>query len=589
MEAKDINIILDRVNQFGGSMASRFVSYITQLRRLNKLYDKAYDESADVFLDKLMDSLGVSLSIDDEDLNKIPKDGAFITVSNHPYGGLDEIILLKLLKDVRPDYKVISNHIMQNIAPLKDSFFAIDDNKRDSIKDIEGYIASGYSFGVFPAGSVSTYNTETNSVEDRAWDHSILKTLFTAKVPIVPIYISGMNSVLYHVLGVIHPILRTMRGPSEMLNKKNRVIKIRIGSPIPVHLQKTFIDVTQFGRFLRAKTNLLGSSLEVKNFFKIQAPNKGEVEEVVKQESDISVFTKELELIEDDYLLFRMKDYAVYCAPSFKIPKILNEIGRLRELTFRAVGEGTNRSIDLDEYDLYYYHLFIWDEKENKMVGAYRAGKGKEIIDRYGIKGFYIHSLFNIKNKMMPVLYESIELGRSFVAEDYQRKPLPLFMLWKGILYFLIKNPEYRYLTGPVTISGNYSSTTKDIIIKFIKKHFYNNELAKYISSRVKYKVVTKQSDIDDLVNTTIRDISVLDKIIGDFEPNAERLPVLLKKYIALNGEILGFNVDPSFNMCLDGLLILDLFKIPLDTLESLSKEINDDTMMQRFSSTNSL
>ena len=151
--------------------------------------------------------------------------------------------------------------------------------------------------------------------------------------------------------------------------------------------------------------------------------------EPIAAETESAVLKKEIEGIAEDYLLFNMKNYDIYCSPSVKIPNVLNEIGRLREVTFRAVGEGTNRSIDLDEYDLYYYHLFIWDREEEKIVGAYRVGKGKEIIDRYGMKGFYINSLFKMRKEMLPVLYESIELGRSFITEEYQRKPLPLFML----------------------------------------------------------------------------------------------------------------------------------------------------------------
>ena len=282
-------------------------------------------------------------------------------------------------------------------------------------------------------------------------------------------------------------------------------------------------------------------------------------------------------------MLFRSKNYSVYCAPTIKIPNILNEIGRLREVTFRAVGEGTNRSMDLDEFDLYYYHLFIWDNDTNRIVGAYRVGKGKDIIDRYGVKGFYIHTLFKIRKEMLPVLYESIELGRSFIVEDYQRKPFPLFMLWKGILYFLIKNPEYRYLVGPVTISGKYTDVSKELIMKFIKRNHWNEEFARYITPRCKYRVETNDPDVEVMVEASGDNIATLDKVIGDIEPSSDKLPVLLKKYISLNGRITGFNIDPKFNMCLDGLLILDLFDVPMSTVEALSKEINDATILTRF------
>ena len=231
--------------------------------------------------------------------------------------------------------------------------------------------------------------------------------------------------------------------------------------------------------------------------------------------------------------------------------------------------------------------MFIWDNDADKIVGAYRVGKGKEIIDRYGIKGFYINTLFKIKKAMLPVLYESIELGRSFIVEDYQRRPLPLFLLWKGILYFLIKNPEYRYLIGPVTISGKYTDVSKELIMKFIIRNHYNNELARYISPRCKYRVETKDPDVDVMLDASQNNITVLDKMIGDIEPSSDKLPILLKKYISLNARIVGFNIDPKFTMCLDGLLILDLFDVPMNTIESLSKEINDDTILSRFSSDN--
>lgn len=357
---------------------------------------------------------------------------------------------------------------------------------------------------------------------------------------------------------------------------------MRIGSPITTETQESFTDIRQYGKFLRAKTYLLGSSLEVKKFFlKSQKAEKNV--EPIAQEMPVEVLQKEIANIKDDYLLFSMKNYTVYCAPTIKIPNILNEIGRLREMTFRAVGEGTNRSIDLDEFDLYYYHLFIWDDDNQRIVGAYRVGKGKDIIDRYGVKGFYINTLFKIRKEMMPILYESIELGRSFVVEEYQRKPFPLFMLWKGILYFLIKNPEYRYLIGPVTISGKYTDVSKELIMKFIRKNHWEGELARCIIPRCKYSVETNDPDVDVMVEASGDDISALDKLIGDIEPSSDKLPILLKKYISLNGRIIGFNIDPKFNMCLDGLLILDLFDVPMSTIESLSKEINDATILSRF------
>ncbi len=590
IESKDILKASGGLNWFGGNLAAKLVMYIMRLNKINKLYSDAYDEDPTAFLDRLIEQLGVTIDIREEDLQKIPEKGAFITISNHPFGGLDGIILIKLLSRIRPDYKVMANFLLKKIEPIRDYFLGVNpfENQKSisstaGIKEALRHLAEGKPLGLFPAGEVSAYQADSNMVEDREWGAAGLKIIKRAGVPVVPIYFKGSNSLLFHMLGLIHPMLRTVKLPSELLNKKNTVVKLRIGNPISVETQNSFTDLVQYGKFLRAKTYLLGSALEVKKFF-LKSPKAQPKAEKIAPAIESGILLKEVKGIKEDYHLFSMKNYSVYCAPSIKIPNVLNEIGRLREVTFRAVGEGTNRSVDMDEYDLYYYHLFIWDDDANQIVGAYRVGKGKEIIDRYGIKGFYINSLFRIRKAMLPVLYESIELGRSFIIEEYQRKPLPLFLLWKGILYFLIKNPEYRYLIGPVTISGKYAEVSKELIMKFIVRNYYNNELARYVSSRSKYRVETKDPDVDVMLQAIQGNISLLDKMIGDIEPSNDKLPILLKKYISLNARIIGFNIDPKFNMCLDGLLILDLFDVPMNTIESLSKEIHDDTILNRFS-----
>ncbi|MCK5171102.1 MAG: GNAT family N-acetyltransferase, partial [Bacteroidales bacterium] len=301
------------------------------------------------------------------------------------------------------------------------------------------------------------------------------------------------------------------------------------------------------------------------------------------------VLTKEIDSIKEKYTLFDNKNYKVLCAPSTEIPNILNEIGRLRELTFREIGEGTNRSIDIDEYDFYYHQLFIWDDNENKIVGAYRIGKGKDIIAQYGLNGFYISSLFKIRKSFINYLNESIELGRSFIVKEYQRKPLPLFLLWKGLLLFLFKNTESRYLIGPVSISNDFSKFSKSLIVEFVKKYHYNVDLAKFIKPRK--KIIVKPDKIVDrelLTSAENGDVRKLDKLILDIESNY-KFPVLLKKYLQLNAKIIGFNIDPKFNDALDGLLILDIFDVPQSFIKALSKELNDESILERFNFSSSL
>jgi putative hemolysin len=543
------------------------------------------------FIDAMIDQLGIKFELVEDELKNIPAEGPFITISNHPFGGIDGMLLIKMVTSKRPDYKVIPNFLLKRIEPLKQYIFPenpfddvpLKEHTISTYKDILQHLENKSPVGIFPAAEVSGFDQATNKITDRKWQSPVLRMIKKCGVPVIPVYFQGSNSRIFHILGRIHPPLQTVKLPSELFSKKKRIIRIRIGSPISVKEQDEFKDLSRYGRFLRTKTYALGNALEVKKFFKLggrRLPKEENIIDPVPLEKIIA----EIDRILPEYSLFRNKNYNLICVPSVEIPNIMNEIGRLRETTFRLVGEGTNQPLDIDEYDLYYYQMFIWDEDEKKIVGAYRVGKGKEIMLQYGIKGFYIQSLFRINRKFHPVLSRSLELGRSFIVPEYQKKPLPLFLLWKGILYFLLKNPEYRYLVGPVSISNRFSTFSKALIIKFIKEHHYNHTFAKYIKPRKKFRVPAHQIDTDIIIEGT-SDINKLDKFIQDIETSHFTVPVLLKKYLKQNGKIVEFNIDPKFNNALDGLLVLDMYDVPPETIASLSKEINDESILERYSS----
>ncbi len=268
------------------------------------------------------------------------------------------------------------------------------------------------------------------------------------------------------------------------------------------------------------------------------------------------------------------QEFDVYIAYSTEIPNLLTEIGRLREVTFRQVGEGTNNAIDLDEFDLYYHHLFLWDREKQCVVGAYRIGKGNDILNKFGRNGFYTNTLFRYKKGMDQVLSQSLELGRSWVREEYQLKRLPLFLLWKGIMHFLFVNREYRYLLGPVSISNSYSKTSQTLIVEFIKRYYYNHELASMVKPKKPFNGKIKDQDIMSLLDNMSNDLKHLDRIIADIEPFQFSIPVLLKKYIDQNARILGFNVDPAFNNSLDGLIMLDLINLKEESVQTFGSDI---------------
>jgi putative hemolysin len=578
------------LNTVGGDSIAKMLMSILKINKINKEYSKISHLQGLDFLNTLLDKLEIRYELNPEELQRIPKEGPFIVVSNHPYGGIDGMILLKIISEIRPDFKVMANFLLRRIEPIKDYIIPVDPFEgqtqiSSSVAGIKGalnHVREGKPLGIFPAGEVSTYyNTESPGVADKQWNESIIKFIKKMEVPVIPVYFKGTNSRLFHILGLIHPMLRTAKLPSELFNKKNKVVKLRMGIPISVKEQNEFTDIARFGRFLRLKTYALGSSIEVKKFFSYRLKPEPKPSEII-QPVPPELIQSEVESLTENHLLFKSKNFCVFCAPSVDMPNIMTELGRLREVTFREIGEGTNRKMDVDEFDLYYNQLFIWDEEQKTIVGAYRVGKGKEILDRYGKKGFYIQSLFKIDNGFHSILGQSIELGRSFIVKEYQRKPLPLFLLWKGILYFLIKNPEYRYLIGPVSISSRFSNFSKGIIINFMKTNYYDHEFARFISPRNTFRVPVSKDDTEVIFEKS-NDLNKLDKFIQGIESDDFRMPVLLKKYVKLNGKIIGFNVDPKFNNALDGLLILDLFQVPIDTITSLSKEINDKSILERF------
>ena len=581
-----------KLNRFGGAPTARVLMIMLRLNKINKLYSRISHLNGVGFIDQLIKLLKINFEVSEEEINRIPRTGAFITVSNHPYGGIDSLLLSKILMGTRPDYKILANFLMQRLDPVKDFILPVNpfEDRKDAKSSLSGiktalkHLNDGFPLGIFPAGEVSSYNLDTVGISDREWQTPVLKMIKKAGVPVVPIYFHGTNSRLFHLLGLIHPTLRTARLPSELFNKSKKNIRIRIGHPVSVKEQNEFTDISRYGRFLRTKTYALGSTLEVQKFFKPRIFASAKPEEIIPPVS-LEKIEKEIEILRENHLLFTSAEFDVFCAPSYYLPFIINEIGRLREDTFRLVGEGTNKTIDIDEFDLYYQQLFVWDRNGRKIVGAYRVGKGKDIMMQYGIKGFYIQTLFRFSHNFYPVLEKSIELGRSFIVADYQRKPMPLFLLWKGILYFLLKNPDYRYLIGPVSISNRFSEFSKGMIIKFILQNHYNNEFARYIRPRKKFSIKSAHQDVDtDIIIESASDLNKFDKFIKDVEISGYNMPVLLKKYLKQNGRIIGFNIDPLFNNALDGLLILDLFDVPVETISSLSKEINDDSIMERFS-----
>lgn len=540
-------------------------------------------------INELLYTLNFHVEFDENDLKKIPKDEAVIFISNYPLGGLEELLFYKYISANRTNTKVFgssifSNREIFNKSVLLNSFVSDFYGSCRLQKSFNNHLIEGKSVIIFPAESPAVFNITKPGFDDLIWNNELLQNLRNTHVKIIPVYFHISKAFYLYALTQLLPLLKSFN-KIKKINTDNK-IQIRIGNPIYDSEVETFSN-SNYCRYLRVKTYSLGSKFEVNKFFKrIVSQQGGDRADVIIPPVPKDLLISDIYQLNDRNKILEYKQFNVFCAETKHIPNVIYEIGRLREETFRLVGEGSSRSVDLDFFDIYYEHLFIWDNLENEIVGAYRIGKGADIIKHYGIKGFYISSLFKFREEIEPILKQSIELGRSFICKRYQRQHLPLFLLWKGILMFLLKNEEYRYLTGPVSISNNYSRLSKSLIVEFMKLNHFDNSIAQYIKPKKKYKIAKNElPDIATLINQKSLNLTVLDKLVGDIESDL-KIPVLLKKYLSLNAKIVGFNIDPKFNNCLDGLILLDVFDIPEEAVINLSKKYDTDKILNRISET---
>jgi putative hemolysin len=568
-----------------GTFCGWILMKVLKISTLNKVYNRNKHLADGEFLDAILDDFQIKFDIPEEDFKRLPKEGPYITISNHPLGGIDGILLLKLMVEQRSDFKIMANFLLHRIEPMKPYILAVnpfEDHKdaKSSIagfKSAIGHLRDGHPLGIFPAGEVSTYK-DGKLVIDRPWEEAAMKLIQKAEVPVIPIYFHAKNSKLFYKLSKISDTFRTAKLPSELLTQKRRTIKVRIGRQISVEDQKEHSTLPEFSEFLRKRTYMLANTFEdkgenilsnISSTLKVPKAVKNVVTAV-----SVEDMKKEVEALrKNDGRLLESKNYEVFFTDSKSIPNILREIGRLREVTFREVGEGTNEAIDLDPFDNYYHHMFLWDNDTNKLAGAYRMGLGSKIFAKYGIDGFYLQDLFRFEPELYKMMSESIEMGRAFIISEYQLKPMPLFLLWKGIVHTTLRYPEHKFLIGGVTISDKFTNFSKSLMIEFMKSNYYDPYVAQYVHPKKEFKVKLKDADKDFVFDETEADLMKFDKIIDELEPGTLRLPVLIKKYIKQNAKVVAFNVDPLFNNAVDGLMYIRIADLPESTVKPVMEE----------------
>ncbi|MDY3501761.1 lysophospholipid acyltransferase family protein [Riemerella anatipestifer] len=584
---------LDKVGFLKSPIAS-IIMRLTRINQVNALYDKIKHTEGKDFFKAFVKERNLKYIVFEEDLQKIPKTGPFILVANHPLGAIDGILMCKILTEIRPDFKIMGNFLLEKIEPMKP--FVIPVNPFEGRKEIRSslqgmkatlkHLEEGGCVGIFPAGEVSNKNNSFAQIMDKEWEKPALKLMKKAKVPIVPMYFHAKNSKLFYAMSKIHPDLQTLMLPSEMMNKREKPIRVRIGKPVSVKTIEDCDSVEEMEHLLQKKICLmkiyydkrqsLADLMKLPNL-NLKIPNKSEnIVQNIIDETPQEDLIKEIETLKSEgKMLFDSGNYEVFFSSYQEIPSIMREIGRQRELTFRAVGEGSNLPFDLDEYDKHYHHLFLWDKEAQKLAGAYRMALGKEVMKKHGIKGFYTSSLFEFDQELQPFFRKVIEMGRAYISMEYQQKPFPLFLLWKGIVHVCLRNPDHKFLMGGVSISNKFSEFSKSLMIDFMRSHYYDSAVAQYIHPRNEFKIKLKERDKNLFFDGIDSDLGKLDKLIDDLEPEM-RLPVLIKKYIKQNAKVISFNVDPNFNDAIDGLMYIRISDLPESTIKPVLEEMSE-------------
>jgi putative hemolysin len=520
------------------------------------------------FLDRCLDLLEVRIEVRADDLSKIPSTGPTVLVSNHPYGGIEGMALaLLLLRTVRPDVRIMANYFLGRIPELRELFFLVDPfETRDSarrnmtaLRQAVQWVRNGRLLVVFPAGEVAHLNLRRRLVIDPPWFSAVGRIIRRTGAAAVPVFFDGHNGPLFQLAGLIHRRLRTALLPRELLARRGQTLSARIGGPIPFR-QLQDLDDRAMTAHLRHRTEILAErsqGTEVTPRAPVQPRQTPAAAAPLIDPVSEDLMEGEVTGLPADQLLVNEPDQQVWVAESAQIPNLLREIGRLRELTFREVGEGTGRELDLDAFDETYLHLFIWNSSRREVVGAYRLGRCDEILRRDGIAGLYTSSLFRFAPRIFEQMGPALEMGRSFVRPEYQKSFSGLVSLWRGIGRYVIRHPEYAVLFGPVSISADYRSASQQLIAAFLKQNNFAHRWSRWVRPRTPFRPAGRRGlrfgpcelcDLDD-VST----------FISEIETDRKGVPVLLKQYLKLGGRLLGFNVDPDFSNVLDVLIMVDL------------------------------
>lgn len=505
------------------------------------------------FVDAVLDYFDFDYTVSSNDLQNIPSTGKVIIIANHPLGGLDALCLLKLVGQIRKDVKILANDFLVGFEALHSLMIPLDNFKdrqsKESIKKIYEALNNEEAIIIFPAGEVS--RATPKGVKDPAWNKGFLNFAKNSNSAILPIFLDAKNSKTFYTISLINKTFSTLLLSNEMFNKKSKNINIKIGQIIPSEnitpkgLNKDFL-VNLY------KKHLYALKKGKKSFFQTQSA-------IAHPVSKIDLYNE----LKKSPLLGQTNDgKKIYLYDYVEDSIVLKELGRLREISFRKVGEGVNKKRDIDKYDVYYQHIILYDKNELEIVGAYRIGNSDMIFKEFGTKGFYSNTLFQFNDEFMFYLQNSIELGRSFVQPKYWGTRA-LDYLWYGIGAYVKANPNIKYMFGPVSISGAFPAIAKDMLV-FYYNYYYSSE-KNLVEARSPFSYSSHIHDIKEFftLEDKKRDFKSLKIALSNIGVN---VPTLYKQYSELTLDdgvkFLDFNVDKNFGDCIDSFILVEIDKI---------------------------
>jgi len=568
---------------FGGKIApfaQPAIQHILRWQELNNLYSCVnHPEGDDEIWERILHSLNVAYEVSPEDLAHIPSSGPLVVVANHPYGGIEGVILAALLRSVRSDVKVMANLLLCSFPGLRNSLIPVDPfgTQAAATSNVRGlkaairWVRKGGALVVFPAGEVAHMDINQLAITDPCWHEAVAAIIRRTSATAIPVYFAGNNGPMFQLLGMVHPMLRTVMLPSELLNKRNHIFKVRVGHPLPPPRLKSFPDDAEMTAYLRWRTYLLGHRNDLDKvpgrwagFMKAAwgvAPS-------VLAQPECNAMEREIQHLPPEQILIESGDDFVILAKAPQIPQVMREIGRLREVAFRSVGEGTGKAIDLDQFDSYYDHLFVWRRSQRLVVGAYRLGLTDSILKIYGKKGLYTSTLFDFQDGFFSRIGPALELGRSFVRLECQGAMNALPLLWRGIGRFILRNPQCKILFGPVSISNRYHPISQNMMVTYLRQNHLTQEISGLLKPKAPFKPSRNHSRNPVPVCFDVKNVEELSELISEIETDRKRVPILLKHYLKLGGKVVGFNVDGHFSHVLDGLVVVDLTQTERRLLE---------------------